>query len=231
ARPRTGWTVVFTGQLGAEERAVAATRTRRQYVVALYGYEFAGTQASVTYDASDWFPADAPYLVGSDTVTLHGLLAPAGVSTTLDRTKSLYILYWDPPSPGEQLEVTPTASACTGYDDVYYGNVSYRQYNYYLVLPQTPAAGDLVEFEPAATLAQLFGYTYDAPPPVTQVLASIGADGSPVRLGAGAARMLGLRLTTAAETPALPGGLDPNGLPYVTSGRSCGVAVQVRPLE
>ncbi len=238
--PPTAWTLVFKGRLGEDAGAVAATRLGTQYAGQVVSYRTSYSEFSGFYDISAYWP-NLPYLSAVDSVTLgavghpagvgpDGVPYPAGFTVNTVREKRFNVFYRDPTATSTRVEVTPTSgSACGGSDSVYYGEHGYRWLNYVRVEPLTVASADVVEFEPPATLEELYGYSDDRPPPVRRILLSgLGAYDAPSRVDVTGVRILGLRLTSTPGTPGIPEDVGVNGIPWITSLRGCQAIVGVR---
>ncbi len=236
--PPTAWTLVFRGTLGAEEGAVAAARVGSTHLGALiqYSYDYSNAE-DVVWDFSyvvgsgSW--PYATYLFAAEGSRLTGVGSPAGFFPDITRIRGRSLFYLDPASRPDQVEIVPTPwTLCGGSDSVYYGYGPYRQFNFYEVLPNTPATGALVELAPPETLAELYGYSFLGAPAVRRVLrAAIGPYDSPFRVDVTGMRFLGLLLVSTPGEPRVPDGVGFSGIPYITSERGCGASVLVRPVE
>jgi hypothetical protein len=226
--PVSPWLLVFSGKLGLEEGAVAASSIRFSYL----GF-FAYTR--VEYSNGGFFEYLQPFfdlsgygqtsfLATYRNIKRGAANSPFGAGFTVTTGSSDYVLYRDPdPTQPPTIAVTPhpTFSVCRGEDMIQYGSQNPRHTLLYVL----PAGAQLVELEPPRDLATLFSYSPLNPPRVRRPLTDVISTDSPTTVvDISGVRFLGLQLTTL---PKDPGQLPPPEPAYayplheITAG--CGV--------
>ena len=127
--PPTAWTLVFEGRLGLEQNAVAVTRVGRHYLGSLEYRAINGFESDSAFqDWSSFLPADMLFVSALDRVGHNATIDPlSGVVSDMPFTeKRDLILYRDPTSPADTMELSTPYAVCVTQESVWYGNYSYR---------------------------------------------------------------------------------------------------------
>jgi len=228
--PATGWILVFQGRLGEERGAVAARRVGGNYVGSFGVYV-----SSIPSESFSWgYPyavgdgSQPQYLTSGDHLAFTAVGSPE--SSRIVRIKTTTVWHRDATVADNVVEIEPVTAwiSCGGYDSLYYGYGPYRPFGYFIVLPPTTASASLVELEAPATLAELYGYTYDQRPAVRRIFRIVDSSDPPFRLDLTGVRFLGLLLNTAPARLSSPTDVAWDANPSFTSQRGCGATVLVR---
>jgi hypothetical protein len=234
--PVSPWLLVFSGKLGLEEGAAAATSVRFgylgffAYVRTEYSSGFVSEYLPPFFDFSPY--VQTPFLGTFKGITRGAGNSPSGPGFWLTTSTGDFVLYRDPdPTLGTTVAVTvkaPPWSWCRGDESLWYPPGNPRFTTLFIL----PSGAELIELEPPRDLTTLFSYSPLNPPKPTarSPLATLSSTNpGPVFVDVSGVTFLGLRLKTLPQDP---GQISPPEPPssyperYIAVG--CGFGIDLR---